>query len=284
MEVITEEGNAMGSPTGRREVIDELSDLALNAARAGRDAMAAVLGAGALRVDAKSAGHDLVTSADQAAEHAVLGVLRSARPQDAVLAEEGGTIEGTTGVRWLVDPIDGTANFVHGRRDHAVSVGAEIDGAPAVGAVLLPATGQWVVTTSRGVRVGADVGPEPGAGRAPGRLTEPTGAEQALVTFGLPYPVAQRQQVLALIGHLVPHLQAVRVVGSAACDFHALVSGESDASVTVGLAEWDVAAGLALVRAAGGTWRRVPLGQDLTALVAGSAALVDDLVRLVATP
>src|SRR5688572_14074047 len=92
-----------------------LRELALTAARAGAGAIADVLRRGGLQTEAKQAAHDLVTSADRASEQAVLQVLRTARPDDAVLGEETGEHPGKTGLRWLVDPLDGTANFIYGR-------------------------------------------------------------------------------------------------------------------------------------------------------------------------
>ena len=104
---------------------DDAGALALRAAQAGATAIAAVVASGGVRTDFKSGGHDLVTTADKAAEAAVIEVIRAARPDDAILGEEGGALVGTSGSRWLVDPLDGTANFVYGRADHAVSVGLE---------------------------------------------------------------------------------------------------------------------------------------------------------------
>jgi myo-inositol-1(or 4)-monophosphatase len=129
-----------------------LRELALKAARSGAEAIAEVRGG--LKTDAKQASHDLVTSADRASEQAVLQVLRSARPDDAVLGEERGEHPGTTRLRWLVDPLDGTANFIYGRAGWSVSVGAEIDGQPAVGAVVCPADGRWAAADPGGVDAG----------------------------------------------------------------------------------------------------------------------------------
>jgi len=107
-----------------------LRGLALTAARSGAAAIADVLRRGGLQTDAKQAARDLVTSADRASEQAVLQVLRSARPDDAVLGEETGEHPGRTGLRWLVDPLDGTANFIYGRAGWSVSVGSEIENGP----------------------------------------------------------------------------------------------------------------------------------------------------------
>jgi myo-inositol-1(or 4)-monophosphatase len=87
---------------------------------AGADAIRSVVGTGHLDTHFKSASHDLVTAADRASEQAIVSVMRTARPDDTIVGEEGGSYEGTSSVRWLVDPLDGTARFVYGRADFAV--------------------------------------------------------------------------------------------------------------------------------------------------------------------
>lgn len=125
-----------------------LADIALTAALAGAAAIRSVLDAGALGTEFKTAGHDMVTAADKGSERAILAVLRNARPDDSILGEEGGSHAGSSPVRWLVDPLDGTANFVYGRADYAVSVGAVVDGHPAAGAIIRPADGRWLAGES----------------------------------------------------------------------------------------------------------------------------------------
>ena len=120
-----------------------MRDLALAAAQAGSNAILRELRGGDLRVETKSHDADFVTTADKAAEVAILRLVSAARPRDAVLAEESGMHAGDSGVRWLVDPLDGTMNFVHRRRDYAVSVGVERDGRMVAGAIVRPADGDW---------------------------------------------------------------------------------------------------------------------------------------------
>ena len=103
-------------------------------------------------IEDKSASHDLVTNADRASEQAVLAVLRRHRPQDAVLAEESGAHAGASDVRWVVDPLDGTTNFVHGRGDFAVSVAAERQGTVVTGAVYRPTDDEWVAGGDNEIR------------------------------------------------------------------------------------------------------------------------------------
>jgi myo-inositol-1(or 4)-monophosphatase len=262
---------------------DDAGILALRAAQAGATAIAAVAASDGVRTDFKSGDHDLVTTADKAAEAAVIEVIRAARPDDAILGEEGGAHPGTSGSRWLVDPLDGTANFVYGRADHAVSVGLETDGVITAGAIIRVSDGRWAAAS----------GGTASAGNAAG-LNDPTSAKlfqssvnqqvpaaQALVSFGLPYDLGARQRVFGIIATLIPQIRGVRIAGSAACDFLALAYGECDAFVGCGLAEWDTAAGQAIVAASGGTVMHVP-GPGFDILIAAAPQLARELTRLIA--
>lgn len=241
---------------------------ALTAARAGSAAILEVLAGGALESGHKSGLHDVVTSADLASEQAVLAAIRAERPDDTIVAEESGEHPGTTGFRWLIDPLDGTANFVHGRADFAVSVGLEHEGVPVAGAVVKPATGQWASTSDSGL----DADPL-GAlhGLAPAMASGDLAA--ALIAVGLPYSLVERRRVLESLAELIPSVGGIRMMGSAAADLLAVATGSLDGFLGFGLAPWDVAAGQALVEAAGGTVRRLDNGLFL----AGSPAVVAGL-------
>jgi myo-inositol-1(or 4)-monophosphatase len=265
-----------------------LGEIALDAARAGAAAIRTVVDAGALRTEFKTAGHDMVTAADKASERAILAVLRAARPDDSIVGEEGGSYEGPSAVRWLVDPLDGTANFVYGRADYAVSVGATVDGLPAAGAIIRPADGRWLagehggadgpggvgatglVSGFGGVRTG--VGPAGISTSAAALPARTGGLAQAMVAVGLPYSLTERRRVMQSISSLMPLVRGVRVMGSAAGDLAAVALGQCDAFLGFGLAEWDTAAGHALVLAAGGTALEVGSQTPSRVLVAGGAA------------
>ena len=140
-----------------------LGDLALHAARAAVAAIHdiqtdAVIQHANVVAQHKSGTHDLVTAADRAAEAAIFSTILSARPDDAFLGEETGAHDGTSGTRWLVDPLDGTANFVHGRSDYAVSVAAEVDGRIEAGAIIRPVEGLWAMADHDTLRHGRDMG------------------------------------------------------------------------------------------------------------------------------
>ena len=262
---------------------DRAGGLALRAARAGAAAIAAVVAAGGVRTDFKSGGHDLVTTADKAAEAAVIEVIRAARPDDAILGEEGGAHAGTSGTRWLVDPLDGTANFVYGRADHAVSVGVETDGVITAGTIIRVSDGRWAAASGGTASAGSAAGPtyQSSAKMVQPSVNQGVPAAQALVSFGLPYDLGARQQVFGIIGALIPQIRGVRIAGSAACDFLALAHGECDAFVGCGLAAWDTAAGQAIVSASGGTITVIP-GPGFDILIAASPSLAHELAELIA--
>ena len=264
-----------------------LRELALTAARSGAGAIAEVLRGGGIQTDTKQTSHDLVTSADRASEQAVLEVLGSARPDDAVLGEETGEHPGTTGVRWFVDPLDGTANFIYGRAGWSVSVGAEIDGQPAVGAIICPADGRWAAADPGGVDAGGyDAFPGLVVVPRPPQAMRPlpnVAMSAALVSLGQPYPLQTRADVLGVAARLVLQVRAIRMTGAAASELLGLAGGECDAFLGFGLSPWDTTAGAAIVRACGGTTRSVrsPIGIDVL-VAAMSHELAEELTGWIA--
>lgn len=261
--------------------LPDLGPVALTAARAGAVAIRAVVETGRLGTQFKSGGHDMVTAADKASEQAVIDVIRAARPADSILGEEGGVHVGSSGVRWLVDPLDGTANFVYGRADYAVSVGAAVGGQPVAGAIIRPADGYWVMAGTASTSSGRDQPTTGGRTALAPPVVRECALGDALVAFGLPYSLPARRRVLNIVAALVPHLRGVRVIGSAASDLAAVAVGQCDAFVGFGLAEWDTAAGQAIVMAAGGVADEVDLGSGLSTLIAGCADVVTGLATLI---
>ena len=174
--------------------------------RAGAAAIAGVVARGEVRPEVKTGAHDLVTAADRASEAAIIEVIRAERPDDAILGEESGAHSGSSGSRWLVDPLDGTANFVYGRPDFAVSVGVESAGTIVAGAIIRPSDGRWVLAdvSLREIAIGAELSP-PQTTKLAGRQhvsaapNDEAHAADALVSFGLPYAMSARQAALAII-------------------------------------------------------------------------------------
>ncbi|MFC3505210.1 inositol monophosphatase family protein [Micromonospora krabiensis] len=220
----------------------------------------------------KSTVTDVVTAADRAVERQVLDALRQLRPDDAVLGEEygaGDTPAVAGGVRWIVDPIDGTVNYLYGLPYCAVSLAAEVDGEVVAGVVRNVATGEeWTATAGGGAwRDGARL-----------RCSTETDLGQALVATGFGYDPGRRAHQARVVAHLIPHVRDIRRLGAAALDLCLAAEGRVDAYYEKGLAAWDQAAG-ALVAAEAGLrvagLRGLPAGPDL--VVAAPPALFGPL-------
>lgn len=195
-----------------------------------------------LTVDTKSTPTDVVTDIDRAAETHIRMELARYRPDDAVLGEEAGGRAGSSGVRWLVDPIDGTVNFVLGLPDYAVSVAAEVDGRIVAACVHNPVTGDLFHATLGG---GAFAGEQ--------RLSGPRDVpvERAVVGTGFGYEAALRGRQGAVVARLLPRIADIRRIGSAALDLCAVATGRLDAFYEVGLNPWDWSAGTLIAGEAG---------------------------------
>ena len=226
--------------------LDDLLDVARAAAAAGaRVATHWRREAGALEVKEKAGPGDLVSQADIEAEQAILAVIRARRPDDAVLGEEHGQVGGTSGVNWVVDPIDGTTNYLYGRPDWAVSVAAveATQGRILAGVVEEPGLGMVTFARSGGgtwnrqgqIRMGA-------AGDLEHALVE--------TNFGR---AGQKPRAGDMVGALIPHVRDLRRGGSAASALAQVATGRADAVWAPGLSPWDCAAGILLVHEAGGT-------------------------------
>jgi myo-inositol-1(or 4)-monophosphatase len=189
---------------------------------------------GAVEVDAKSTATDLVTEVDRATEQWLVERIHSMRPGDAVLGEEGGDRAGSSGVRWLLDPIDGTVNFVLGLPQYAVSVAAEVDGEVVAAAVCNPATGETFRASHGG---GSFLGTR--------RLTgpRPVPLDKAVIGTGFGYDAALRARQAGVLVPLLPAVADVRRLGAASLDLCFLAAGRLDGYFEVALNVWDYAAG-----------------------------------------
>jgi myo-inositol-1(or 4)-monophosphatase len=203
-------------------------------------------------VTTKSTATDVVTAADRAVERQVVAALREARPGDAVLGEEyGRSAPGSAGpaaapdpgaVRWIVDPIDGTVNYLYGLPQYAVSLAAEVSGVVVAAVVINPATGEeW--TAVRGA----------GAYRQDRKLrgSGATELSQALVATGFGYDAARREHQAAVLAGLLPRVRDIRRFGAAALDLCMAAEGTVDAFYEKGLNAWDHAAGGLIATEAG---------------------------------
>jgi myo-inositol-1(or 4)-monophosphatase len=224
----------------------------------------------------KSSPTDVVTEMDTAAERAIRAAIRRHRPQDGFLGEEGGSEAGTSGVRWIVDPIDGTVNYLYGRPAWAVSIAAEADGETVAGVVLAPQLGEEFT----GVR---GEGSWLGARRL--RVAEPEGLAKALIATGFGYRAQRREAQGRIVAGLIGQVRDIRRGGSAALDLCFVAAGRADGYFERGTNPWDHAAGALIAEEAGARvegFHGAPASEAMV-LAAGTAlfpALHDALAAL----
>jgi myo-inositol-1(or 4)-monophosphatase len=262
--------------------VPDLPTQLLGLARSTAEEAAVLVGAGrstaADQVDTKSSPVDVVTAVDTASEELIVRRLLEARPDDGVLGEEGASREGTSGVRWVVDPIDGTVNFLYGVPAYAVSIAAEVDGRTEAGVVLNVATGE-LFTAVRGQGAWLTA---PGA--AASRLTgsAPADLDHTMVATGFGYDVEQRRRQGAVVAELLPRVRDIRRFGCASLDLCAVAAGRVDAYYELDLKPWDHAAGALVAAEAGlvvtGTSGR-PFAEPMA--VAAAASIAGPFIELV---
>ena len=217
----------------------ELLALAVATAREAAELVARGRATAGEDVDVKSSPTDVVTAVDKASEELIVGRLLGARPDDGLLGEEGAERAGTSGVRWVVDPIDGTVNFLYGLPPYAVSIAAEVDGEVRAGVVLEVASGElFTATRGGGAQLSSPARPDPVRLTAGG----PVSLEQTLVGTGFSYEVEQRRGQGAVVARLLPRVRDIRRNGSSAVDLCSVAAGRIDAYYELGLKPWDHAA------------------------------------------
>jgi myo-inositol-1(or 4)-monophosphatase len=254
---------------------DELLAVALEAARGAGAELRARFGQAQHGVRAKSGPTDLVSDADLAAEAAIRDVLRSRRPGDAILAEEGGATAGGA-LRWVVDPLDGTINFLFGIPAWGVSVACEDAEGGLVGVVLDPMREECFAATRSG---GPTLDGEPISARADGDLAN------ALVATGFSYDAAVRARQAEVVTRLLPRVRDIRRMGAAALDLCWTACGRFDAYYERGLQPWDLAAGSLIATRAGLDVQLLPeTPQEPSGVVVTRAGLMDELVEFVRAP
>jgi myo-inositol-1(or 4)-monophosphatase len=266
-------------------------------------------------VETKSSLTDVVTAMDRRAEALITERIRAARPGDAILGEEGGETHGAPGpgpgrdpnpdpdpgqsrgstsaaaVRWIVDPLDGTVNYLYGLADWAVSIAAEVDGAIVAGVVAVPLHGEtytavrgkgaWLHSTAeRGSATGEGTG-EHGAAALRCNRGVPLG--QALVGTGFGYLPGRRRVQGGVVAALLPQIRDIRRGGSASVDLCMVAAGRLDAFYERGLNYWDYAAGALIAEEAGAQVTGLggrPAGSSLT--VAAGPGLYEELTTVLA--
>jgi myo-inositol-1(or 4)-monophosphatase len=195
-----------------------------------------------LGVTTKTSPTDVVTVMDKAAERVILDGLARARPGDAIVSEESAATAGDTGVRWLIDPLDGTVNYLYDLPNYSVSIAAELDGEVVAGVV---------VDVERRIEYLATLGGGATRDGQPLVCSTQTDPAQALVATGFSYEVARRTVQAQAIAAILPQVRDIRRFGSAALDLCAVAGGRVDAYFESGMHIWDWAAGALIAREAG---------------------------------
>jgi myo-inositol-1(or 4)-monophosphatase len=223
----------------------------------------------AVGVDTKSSRTDMVSEADREAETEIVGILRAERPDDALVSEEGAGDAGTSGRRWVVDPLDGTTNYLYRFPAWAVSVALEDDEGGLAGVVHDPVAGE----TFRAARgAGATLNGEPI------RVRDHDDLATALVATGFGYDPDVRAGQADIVRRLIPHVRDIRRAGAAALDLCYVACGRLDGYYERGINHWDWAAGALIVREAGGAVVQLEGGRP--GLAAAGPRLVQPLADL----
>ena len=238
----------------------ELLDLAVSVAREAGALVQRLRSEGVEVADTKSSPVDVVTRADRASEELIRQRLLAARPDDSALGEEGDDVVGSSGVRWVVDPIDGTVNYLYGIGDYAISIAAEVDGVVEAGVVFNPSRGE-LFTAVRGEGAHLEAA---GHGRdlRIGSLPDLT---RTLVATGFNYEADIRADQGQAVATMLRTVRDVRRIGSCALDLCSVAAGRVDAYVEEGTHLWDHAAGSLVAREAGAAFEIWPSahGRDL---------------------
>ena len=191
----------------------------------------------------KSSPTDVVTEADTAVEAQIRAAVTRHRPDDAVVGEEGADSSGTSGLRWVVDPIDGTVNYLYGRAGYAVSVAVEDEHGALVAVVHAPATNEtWTAWRGHGAWLDGQ----------PIRPSEVSDLASALVGTGFGYRTERRRRQAEVVAAVLPAVRDVRRAGAASLDLCDVACGRLDGYYEQGLQPWDLAAGRLVVSEAGG--------------------------------
>ena len=226
----------------------------------------------------KTSPIDVVTEMDLASEALLRDILERERPDDAVLGEEEGHVPGTSGVTWVLDPIDGTVNYLYGIPAYAVSVAAVVGP---------PDPARWTVVAAcvHGVPDGrtwtAGLGLGSFLGGRPLRTNAPRPLAESLLGTGFGYVATRRRAQARVIATLLPQVRDIRRIGSAALDLCTIASGGLDLYYERGLKPWDLAAAALVATEAGASvvgLHGTPAGEDMT--VAGPRGSVETLVAL----
>jgi len=215
-------------------------------------------------IEKKSSSSDYVTSLDRQIESGIVQFIRKNRANDGILGEEGASRSGTSGIRWIIDPIDGTSNFVYSIPYFSISIAIEAEGEIVAGVVAdLSSNDIFDAVKGHGSRCNNEVI----------KVNDNDSLQSAIVTTGFSYRPERREFQGGMLQHILPRIGDIRRFGSAALDLCWLATGRVDAFYEEGLNLWDYAAGSLIVSEAGGTVKTVNLAHGINLLLATNAHL-----------
>jgi myo-inositol-1(or 4)-monophosphatase len=252
---------------------DELLDLAVEAAHAAGALLLDTFRKPAEGVESKTTPTDLVSDADKASEALLLDLIGGKRPDDGILSEEGAEGASSSGLTWVIDPLDGTVNFLFGIPVWCVSIAVNDDAGGVVGVVHNPNTGEtFAAIRGEGALLNGK----------PIHVSERSDLASALVGTGFAYDARARAVQAEIATRVLPRARDIRRAGSAALDLASLACGRLDAFYEAPMEVWDKAAGVVLIEAAGGVVSELPAPYDLSpGVIAGNQTIHDRLRALV---
>jgi myo-inositol-1(or 4)-monophosphatase len=247
-------------------------------------------------IASKSTPTDLVSEADLASERAIRELLGERRPEDGFVGEEGGNEAGSSGLRWVVDPLDGTINFLFGIPQWCVSVAVRDQDATLAGAVYDPNRdelftarrgGPSLLISAAGERElsGRHAAEATGSGDVGGDPHRDSALATAMVATGFAYDASVRAAQARAIERLLPRVRDIRRAGSAALDLCWTAAGRYDAYFERSVKQWDIAAGALICEGAGLEVLELPVHEQLPwGILVARAALAGPLMELVGGP
>jgi myo-inositol-1(or 4)-monophosphatase len=273
---------------------DALLEVAIAAARSAGALLLERVRRGAERdVAAKSTPTDLVSEADVAAERAIRELLAERRPDDGFVGEEGGSEHGSSGLSWVVDPLDGTVNFLFGIPQWSISVAVRDEAGTLAGAIYDPNRNELFTATrdGRARLIGPAGASELGGRRADPHAPSETDAEPqdpaariatSMLATGFAYDAAVRSAQSAVLQRVLPRVRDVRRFGSAALDLAWTAAGRYDAYYERSVKQWDIAAGTLICERAGLRVLELPVHENLPwGVLVAPDAIAEPLLELV---
>jgi len=256
------------------DLAEDLCDLASRLAVAAGDLVREGRKHGLTSISTKSTDTDVVTEFDRASERLIVEGLRAERPHDALVGEEGTDTAGVSGVRWLIDPIDGTTNYQYDLPGYGVSIAALSDEGALAGAVYIPSSGElFTAIADRGARLNGK----------PIHCGSTSSVQHALVATGFSYRIERRRYEAARIAELIPRVRDIRRFGAASTDLCHVAAGRVDVYFEQWLGPWDWAAGELIAREAGcrtGRFDGGPVGSEQ--VLAANPVLFEQMIELLA--